>query len=171
MTTLPTWPGPSLRPRGRTLAATVAGVTAAAAVGTSVTDPQSRWYRGLDLPPWQPPGIAFPVVWTGLYASIAGATASAYDRFRAQGRPADAAGLARALGVNLVLNAGWSVVFFGLERPRAAVPVAAALAASSVDLARRAGAADRRLGWALAPYAAWTSFATVLNAEIARRNP
>ncbi len=61
-------------------------------------------------------------------------------------------------------------MFFGAKRLRTAVPVAVALAASSADLARRAGTVKRSHGLALAPYAAWTSFATVLNAEVARLN-
>ena len=48
--------------------------------------------------------------------------------------------------------------------------VAAVLAASSADLTRRAASADPKLGAALAPYPAWTSFATVMSADIARLN-
>ena len=45
------------------------------------------------------------------------------------------------------------------------------LAASSADLVRRAHKASPEKGVVLAPYAAWTGFATVLSAVIARRNP
>ena len=61
--------------RIRNVAAAGALSAAAAAVGGLATDPQSAWYRSLKLPPWQPPSVAFPLVWTGLYASIAGASA------------------------------------------------------------------------------------------------
>ena len=57
----------------------------------------------------------------------------------------------------------------GHRLPAAAV-VAAVLAASSADLTRRAASADPKLGAALAPYPAWTSFATVMSADIARLN-
>ncbi len=155
----------------RTLLGTSAAVVTAAGLGSAVTKPDGPWYRSLTTPSWQPPGIAFPLVWTPLYASIAGASAVALDRFRARGEDAQAAGFRRALGVNLALNAGWSAVFFGLERTWGAVPVAAALAISSADLARRAGRAGVGPGASLAPYAAWTAFALALNVAIARANP
>ena len=44
---------------------------AAAGVGTAGTDPESGWYRSIEKPPWQPPPVAFPLVWTPLYAAIA----------------------------------------------------------------------------------------------------
>ena len=47
---------------------------------------------------------------------------------------------------------------------------AGALAASSADLARRAGEADPKLGVALAPYPLWCSFATLLSTAIWRLN-
>lgn len=158
-------------PRVRNTVGAALGVTAAAAAGSLATDPTSRWYMGLRKPSWQPPGWAFPLVWTPLYADIAATSGAVLAELDESGRDAEAAAYRRALALNLVLNAGWSVVFFGAKRLRTAVPVAVALAASSTDLARRAGRVKRSHGVALAPYAAWTSFATVLNAEVARLNP
>jgi tryptophan-rich sensory protein len=40
-----------------------------------------------------------------------------------------------------------------------------------VDLVRRAGRVSGPAAAVLAPYAAWTAFATLLSAAIARRNP
>lgn len=140
-------------------------VTATAAAGSAATDPGSSWYLGLDKPAWQPPGWAFPVAWTALYADSALTSGAVVDALP------DARGYRRALAVNLALNAGWSIVFFGLRRARASVPVAALLAASSADLARRAHSSGAAHRGALVPYAAWTAFATALTAEIARRNP
>ncbi len=155
----------------RTLAATSAAVAATALAGSVASqDVGGRWYRRLDKPAFQPPGAVFPVVWTALYTDIAVTTATASDRLRERGDTDRARALHRALGVNLVLNASWSWVFFRFHRLGPAVAVAGALAASSADLTRRVGQADRRAGAALAPYAAWTSFATVLSAAIWRRN-
>lgn len=155
----------------RTLAATSAAVAATAVAGSVASqDVGSRWYRRLDKPAFQPPGAVFPVVWTALYTDIALTTAAASDRLRAQGDDGRARALHRALGVNLVLNASWSGVFFRFHRLGPAVAVAGVLAASSADLTRRVGEADRRAGAALSPYAAWTAFATVLSAAIWRRN-
>lgn len=112
----------------------------------------------------------FPIAWTTLYADIAVTSAAAIDRLRADGRSGEANAYIAALGVNLVLNGGWSWIFFTKRRLGVATLAAAALAASSVDLTRRAAAADVKLGVALAPYPAWCTFATVMTGDIWRLN-
>lgn len=158
------------RPRLRTLAATGAAVTAAAGLGGLATDPDSAWYRTLKMPPWQPPPATFGLVWTPLYATIAGAGAKALDTLADDGKHDERRAYATALGVNLALNAGWSWLFFRAHRPWLAAGGAAVLAASSADLARRTARVDRRAGWAMSAYPLWCTFATVLSADIARRN-
>jgi benzodiazapine receptor len=154
----------------RNLRRTGVGVAVSAVLGTVATTPSSDWYLALDKPSWQPPPIAFPLVWTPLYADIAIASAVALTRLEQAGRTADAAALRRALGVNLALNTGWSVLFWRSRRPWVATAWCALLAGQSVDLVRRVSAADPRSGAAIAPYPAWCAFATALNASIARRN-
>jgi benzodiazapine receptor len=146
---------------------TTAAVTAAAGIGSLVTRPGDPWYRRLSKPAWQPPGPAFPLVWTPLYGLIAFAGARVLDAGRGRERKAFAA----AYGANLALNAAWTAIFFGARRPRAALAEIVLLNASNLDLLRRAWRADRAAGAAILPYVAWTGFATALNAEIARRNP
>ncbi|WP_346006771.1 tryptophan-rich sensory protein [Janibacter terrae] len=147
-----------------------AATVASAAVGAAATQPDSRWYRSLDLPSWQPPKLAFPLVWTPLYADIAVTSVATLVRLEEEGRFDEAARYRRALWTNLVLNTGWSVVFWRVRRPALAAVEAGVLAASSADLARRASAAGGRTRWTLVPYAAWTGFAAVLSTAIARRN-
>lgn len=154
----------------RTLAWTGAAVTATAVVGSLVTDPTSRWYRRLSKPSWQPPSWAFPVAWTALYADIALVSALSIADLQETGREDEARAYAAALGTNLVLNAGWSALFFGAKQLRLSTVEAVALAASSADLVRRAARVSPEKGVALAPYAAWTTFAAALTAEITRRN-
>lgn len=149
----------------------LAEVATCALVGTLATDPHSDWYERLHKPRWQPPGAAFPIVWTALYADIALTSAAVLNYLDSQGRPKEARNYRRALALNLAANAGWSVSFFGLKQLRASVPVAAGLAASSADLARRAGRARPAYGILLAPYAVWAGFATVLNTRVAMLNP
>jgi benzodiazapine receptor len=169
----------SIRPAGTVvtmnklliLAGCVAGVTATAVAGGLATDPDSTYYRTLDKPDWQPPPPVYGIVWTPLYADIALATGHAISTLGDQGKPAERRSLFAALAVNLALNAGWSWLFFRGHRPWVAAAECAVLTASSADLVRRVGAADRRAGIALAPYPLWTGFATVLTAAIARRNP
>lgn len=153
-------------PQKQSLLATGAAVTATAVVGGLGTDVRSRWYLRLDKPDWQPPGWAFGPAWTTLYGLIAIGSARALDHASPAERPA----LWRALGTNLVLNAGWNWLFFKARRPDLALAEVLVLEASSLDLARRAGRADPAAGRLFWPYAAWVAFATALNASIARRN-
>jgi tryptophan-rich sensory protein len=158
-------------PRGlRNLAVTGAAATASAALGALATTPDSQWYAALDKPAWQPPPIAFPLVWTPLYADIATVTAAAITSLEAEGRNDEVADLRRALAVNLVLNTGWSVLFWQVRRPWLSTAWSGLLAAHSAALARRCARVDPSLGAALAAYPAWCGFATVLNGAIARRN-
>jgi translocator protein len=153
------------------LAATTLAVAAAAGTG-SVASPKRlpAWYSRLRKPAYQPPGAAFPLVWTALYTDIAATSAIAIDRFRAEGQRDRARRYAAALGVNLALNAGWSWLFFRYHKLGASALGAAALTASSADLARRAAQADGKTGAALSPYPLWCAFATVLATHAWRLN-
>lgn len=153
----------------KTLAATSLAVAAAATAGSIASPGRGRtptWYARINKPSYQPPGVAFPVVWSTLYTDIAITSTVAIDRFRATGQADKARGFIAALGVNLVLNAGWSWLFFRYRRLGASALGAAVLTASSADLVKRAGAADPRAGKALSPYALWCAFATVLSTHI-----
>lgn len=154
-----------------TLAATALAVAAAAGTGSIASaNGMGVWYARLRKPRYQPPSVAFPVVWTTLYGDIALTSAATIDRFRVAGRPDDARRYAAALGVNLILNAGWTWLFFRFHKLAASAAGAAALTASSADLARRAAQADPRAGLALSPYPLWCAFATVLSTHIWRLN-
>lgn len=154
----------------RATALTASAVAATAALGSlASTDVKSVWYAALDKPPIQPPGPVFGIVWTLLYTDIAVTSSVVLNRLQ-RTNPDAAAAYRRALALNLVLNTSWSWVFFKGHQVAPAIGVAAALAASSIDLARRAGEAGGPAGIALVPYAAWCSFATVLTAAIWRRN-
>lgn len=154
----------------RTLAATSAAALASAGLGAAATTPDTAWYRDLEKPPWNPPSIAFPLVWTPLYADIAVTAAAALTRLEHEGRHDEVAALRRAMATNLALNTGWSVLFWRVRRPWLAAAWCALLAGHSAGLARRVGRADPALGAALAPYPLWCAFATALNTSIARRN-
>lgn len=145
--------------------------TAVAAVvgGAASSGESSPWFVALEKPAFQPPPVAFPVVWTLLYADIAVASAATIDRLAEDDGDDDRAFRA-ALAANLVLNASWTWTFFRAHHLPAATTVAGLLALSSADLVRRAGAVSRPAGGALVPYAAWCTFATVLSAAIWRRN-
>jgi tryptophan-rich sensory protein len=153
------------------LAGTGLAVAAAATTGSIASPGRTPgWYALIRKPRYQPPSVAFPVAWTTLYTDIAVTSAVAIDRFRATGREEKARSYIVALGINLLLNASWSWLFFRYHKLGASALGAAALTASSADLARRATEADPRAGAALAPYPLWCGFATVLSTDIWRLN-
>jgi len=151
----------------QTLAATTLAVGAAAGIGSVASRPRvTRWYSRLRRPGYVPPNGVFPVAWTSLYTDIAVTSATAIDRLRAAGRQDEARNYVVALAVNLILNAGWSWLFFKYHRLGASAVGAAVLAASSADLTRRTAAADPRAGAALLPYPLWCAFATAMSGHI-----
>lgn len=154
----------------KTLAGVGTAVGICAGVGSILTDPNNRFYKRLDLPAWQPPAALFPIAWTALYADIAVMNALVLaDAAEADDKKGWRMQVA-ALGTNLVLNAGWTGVFFRSKRKKLAAAWAGGLAVSSADLVRRAWASAPQRGAVLASYAAWTAFAFALSSEIARRN-
>jgi tryptophan-rich sensory protein len=124
------------------------------------------WYVTLEKPSFNPPGWVFAPVWTALYLMIAVAGWRAWRR---------AAGAQRSLAftayaVQLALNLSWSFVFFGAQRIGAALAVIVALLAAILANAFLFWRIERAAGALLLPYAAWVSFATLLNAALWRLN-
>ena len=119
------------------------------------------WYLELAKPPWTPPGWLFGPVWTALYATIG---VAAWLIWRGHGfRPVAAWW---AWGTQLVLNAAWSWIFFGLQAPGLAlleIVVLGGTVAFTIVLFWRLRPAAGAL---LLPYLAWVAFATALNAAI-----
>ncbi len=154
-----------MRPDRRTHLVTAAGAVTTAVVGSLGTRVRTRWYRELDKPAWQPPGWVFGPAWTTLY------TLGAISADRALSRSAgpDRQRLQRCWAANLVLNTGWSWLFFTARRPDVALIDTAMLEASTLDLIRRTRRIDRPATLLLLPYAGWVAFATALNLEIVRR--
>jgi translocator protein len=127
--------------------------------------PAPDYYAELAKPAWAPPDWLFGPVWTGLYALI-GVSAWLVWRAGGPGRRS-AIGL---WGVQLVLNAAWTPLFFGLRNPSIAlvdiVLLLTVLTVTVVVFWRRRALA----GALLLPYLAWVAFATALNFEILRLN-
>lgn len=148
-----------------TLTATTLAVATTAGIGGIVSRP-GPWYARLRKPSYVPPKAVFPVAWTSLYTDIAATSATAIDRLRAAGRHDEARNYVLALGINLILNAGWSWLFFKYRKLGASTLGAVVLAASSADLTRRTARADSRAGAALLPYPLWSAFATAMASHI-----
>ncbi len=120
------------------------------------------WYPGLVKPSWTPPGWLFAPVWTALYVGMAVAGWRVWRRLTG----AAAFGVLRLYGTQLMLNAMWSVLFFGMRRPDLALVNIVGLWLLLVLALVIFWRVDRIAGILWAPYVAWVSFATALNAAI-----
>ncbi len=119
---------------------TSALTAAAAAIGRLGTKPDSDWYRSIERPSWEPPGIAFPLVWTPLYGLIGWGTGRAIEA-----APEGERGRLWALtAADLAVNAGWCWAFFDRESPRGGLVAIAVLNGLNVALVREAARHDRR---------------------------
>ena len=141
-------------------------VTFLAAAGGAMFPP-GEWYASLNKPSWNPPGWIFGPVWTTLYAFMAVAAWLVWKRggFAAQARP-----LSLYL-IQLGLNAAWTPLFFGLQKPWIAagemVLLWIAILLTMIAFFR----VHRVAGLLFLPYLLWVSFALVLNITLARLNP
>jgi benzodiazapine receptor len=123
------------------------------------------WYATLAKPSWNPPNWVFGPVWTALYVGMA---VAAWLVWKRQGR--DRRVPLFVFGVQLVLNAVWSGLFFGMRNPGFAFAeiVLLWLAILATIVAFRQVSTLAAL--LLAPYLAWVSFAAALNWSIWRLN-
>ncbi|HTY25037.1 MAG TPA: TspO/MBR family protein [Desulfomonilaceae bacterium] len=121
------------------------------------------WYPGLAKPSWTPSGRTIGAVWTILYTLMA---IAAWIVWRGNDR-----GRKRPLTIyalQLLLNLGWSALFFGLQSPGFALFEIGALWVSIVATAASFWKVSKPAGALMAPYLIWVSFAAVLNAVIWR---
>jgi benzodiazapine receptor len=129
------------------------------------------WYRTLDKPDWNPPDAVFGPVWTTLYGLMGVALVLVRRSEGRQGGDADARVAQGVFGLQLALNLAWSFVFFGNRDPRGALAVIATLWVTILATIVAFWRIRPPAALLLVPYLAWVSFASVLNAEIVRRNP
>ena len=154
------------------LVAFLAIAYAVAALGSIATISQvDGWYADADKVSWNPPSALFGPVWTVLYALMAIAAWLVWrERER---RPAEARHALGSYVVQLVLNAIWTPLFFGLYP---VIGVAALWIAAIVIVALDVAVLVTILAFwrvrkvaavLLIPYWAWVLFATTLNVGIA----
>ncbi len=133
----------------------------------SITPESFAWYTTLAKPPWTPPSWLFGLVWTLLFA-LNGAAAARVWLFRHR--------LLRArvslalLAANLLCNAVWPAMFFGLRSPAAGLACTVAALSCAVVLACWWWRLERPAALLLAPYVAWVAYAVVLGVAIVSMN-
>jgi benzodiazapine receptor len=144
-----------------------------AALGTVATIQNvDGWYETAQKAPWSPPNALFAPVWTLLYTLMSVAAWLVWrQRKRVNVRPA-----LTVYVVQLVLNALWTPVFFGLYpsigAPALWTALAIILALDVLVLVTmlRFWPVQKAAAWMLVPYWAWVLFATTLNAAVAVLN-
>jgi tryptophan-rich sensory protein len=140
-------------------------IGALGSIPTAIAIP--TWYRGLAKPGWNPPDGVFGPVWTTLYALMG----VALVLVRRQPRSRSTDGAQALFGLQLALNLAWSFVFFGNRNVRGALAVIGLLWVSILGTIATFWRVRPAAALLLVPYLAWVSFASLLNADIARRNP
>jgi len=140
----------------------LASFSAAAIGGFATAESVRTWYPLLNKPSWNPPAWVFGPAWTLLYTLM---SIAAWRVWQKRDQPA----ATTALGLffaQLGLNAFWSVLFFGLQKPSWALLEIVALWLLLAAVQRAFWRIDRIAGILWMPYLAWVTFATTLNAAI-----
>jgi tryptophan-rich sensory protein len=145
----------------------VVAVAVAAGLGSVFTSASSgEWYARLQKPAWTPPAWLFGPVWTCLYLMMALAVWLVWRQ----------AGLSTArlplalFAVQLVLNAAWSPLFFGLKMPGLAFAEIVALLILILATLAAFWVKSRPAGLLMLPYLVWVAYASALNFAIWRLN-
>ncbi|HWG98275.1 MAG TPA: TspO/MBR family protein [Pilimelia sp.] len=152
-------PPQSVAARWSGLAVFAAAVVAVAVVGSLAVGDSAAEYRSLERPFWAPPSWLFGPVWSVLYATIAVAGWLVWRR----------AGVGPALlpyGIQLLLNALWTPLFFGAGAYGWALVDIVALWVAIGATVAAFWRAFRPAALLLVPYWVWVSYATALNAAI-----
>jgi benzodiazapine receptor len=137
---------------------------AAGAIGSIFTRQAiPTWYATLDKPVFNPPNWLFSPVWTLLYI-LMGIAAFLVWRKGLENKQVRIALI--VFLVQLVLNALWSVAFFGLESPLYGLIVIVALWLAILVTVLRFYRISLTASVLLWPYLLWVSFAAVLNSSI-----
>ena len=133
-------------------------ITFAAALGGAMIE-TGAWYAELKRPPLTPPNWVFGPVWTTLYILMA---VAAWRVWRiGSGTPRRDA-LECYFG-QLLLNAAWTPLFFGLHQLGAALALLLVLWAAIALTIWKFHHVDRWAARLLVPYLAWVTLATYLN--------
>lgn len=145
----------------------IVGSCSAGAIGSLATIPNiPLWYAAIEKPPFNPPNWVFGPVWSVLYIVMGIALALIILESSKQSKK-------KAyfwFGLQLALNALWSLVFFGLHSPWLGVVVIVALITSIILTIREFYRIKKYSAWLLVPYLAWVCFATYLTVAIALLN-
>jgi translocator protein len=155
------------RPGWGVYLAIVTATLLTAAIGAFASLDAKDFYGSLNQPAWAPPPTVFGPVWSVLYAMMAAAACLVVKRAGVQASmPA-----LRLYGLQLVLNAVWTWLFFHWHIGALAFAEVLLLLAAVIATARAFWVWRPLAGALLLPYAAWVAFASALTLAMWRLNP
>jgi len=138
-------------------------IVIAAAMSGAFFQP-GEWYKGLRKPVWTPPNWLFGPVWSVLYIAIA---VAGWLIWKAE----PSSGAMWMWGAQLVLNAGWSALFFGARRMDMAFGDVLLLWLSIAGFITLASGISTVAAALFVPYLVWVTIAATLNFTVWRMNP
>lgn len=136
---------------------------------TPVTGHTNTWYNSLASSELTPPPVVFSVAWTVLYTLLGVALFMIWRAKRRYNTTGVSVG-EWLFFFQMVLNALWSYVFFGLNMPVLALFVLFALIIVSIYMAMDFRDVSKTAYYLVWPYIAWLLFAFYLNGVIACMN-
>jgi tryptophan-rich sensory protein len=141
-----------------------AGVIGSAFTASSL----KNWYLFLEKPVFNPPSSVFFPVWTILYTLMGISLYLVWERGLDQGEVKKGVFL---FGLQLGLNALWSLLFFGLRSPYYAFLEILVLWLAILLTMVQFWKISKAAFLLLVPYLLWVSFAALLNYQIWVLNP
>jgi translocator protein len=136
----------------------------AGVAGSAFTKPAvDTWYAALEKPFFTPPSWVFAPAWITLYLLMGISAFLIWDR------ELESLEVKKALGVfllQLIINASWSMVFFGLKQITLSVIVIATLWLAILWTMVLFYKISKTASFILIPYLSWVSFALLLNVSI-----
>ena len=122
------------------------------------------WYPTLIKPSFNPPNWIFAPVWTLLYIMMGVAGGLIWSKSDINKNLVKTALLLFA--IQLILNALWSYLFFGLHSPMLAGMEIVLLWVMIFATYKQFAKIDNTAAYLMLPYLTWVSFAMILNANI-----
>ena len=130
----------------------------------------SNWFPTLVKPWFSPPSWLFGPVWTILYFLMGLSLYIVWNKTETISKQKYKKQFFILFGIQLILNALWSFLFFGLKSPISGLIDILFLDIAVITTIIYANRVSKYAAVLLAPYMAWIIFATLLNFEIALLN-
>jgi len=134
-------------------------ITAGLGILIGLANLPGDWYAGLSKPSFNPPNWVFAPAWSVLYVLIGIAGGRIW--LRAKNSKAMLLWF-----LQMILNFSWSPAFFGLKSTGLGLIIILAMLALIIAFIWKARRLDKIATLCFVPYAAWVSFATLLNLSL-----